>query len=174
MDAEELRFANESFDSVTNAHGLMFCPNPELALGEMHRVLRPGGRAALATWDEPAKSPYFAAITGVAATHLSLPPPNPADPGPFRLTSSDRLESLLRGSRFSDVRVESFPLVLECESVDQYCQIFADVAWKAKLASLGDAAAARFRDAVAEAAEPYRNGSRLQLVAASLCVSGTK
>ena len=44
MDAEQLTFDDASFDAVTNAYGLMFCPDLPRAIGEARRVLRPGGR----------------------------------------------------------------------------------------------------------------------------------
>jgi SAM-dependent methyltransferase len=174
MDAEHLQFEDNSFHAVTNAYGLMFCPDTHGALDEVHRVLKPGGRCALVTWDDASKSPYFSVIVGVASTFLSLPPMDPAEPGPFRLAGARNLESMLQTSGFSDVRVESCPMMVECASVAEYCQIFADVAWKTRIAALSDADAARFREAVANAAEPFMNGGRLRLVATSLCASGRK
>jgi len=43
-DAEKLPFATGSFDLVTVAFGLRNMTHKDRALGEMHRVLRPGGR----------------------------------------------------------------------------------------------------------------------------------
>jgi hypothetical protein len=48
----------------------------------------------------------------------------------------------------------------------------SDVAWKARLAALSGADAARFREAVGTAAEPFVNGGRLRLVATSLFLQG--
>ena len=176
MDAEQLRFTDASFDAVTNAYGLMFCPDPPRALAEVRRVLKPGGRVALTTWDDPSKSPFFSVISGVAASFLSLQPPDPAAPGPFRFAPTGQLETLLREAGFSDVRVESLPATFELASADEYFRVFRDVAWKARVASLSDADLARFREAVAEAARPYVDevSGRLRLVATSLCASGRR
>ena len=174
MDAEQLKFDDAAFDAVTNAYGLMFCPDLPRASREAHRVLKPGGRFALVTWDEPSKSPFFSVITSVAAPFLSLQPPDPAAPGPFRLSSPSQLELLLRDAGFSDVRVESVSMTLELASAAEYLQIFRDVAWKARVASLSDADLAGFREGVAKAARPYVDevSGRLRLVATSLCASG--
>lgn len=52
MDAEALAFAGGSFDAALCALGLMYAPDPDKAVAEMHRVLRPGGRAVCAVWGE--------------------------------------------------------------------------------------------------------------------------
>lgn len=53
MDAERLAFADASFDLVVSAFALTHVPHPEVALGEMVRVLRPGGRLAIAVGSRP-------------------------------------------------------------------------------------------------------------------------
>jgi ubiquinone/menaquinone biosynthesis C-methylase UbiE len=50
MDAEELTFADASFDVVMCVLGLMYPADPQRAIEEMFRVLRPGGRAAACVW----------------------------------------------------------------------------------------------------------------------------
>lgn len=50
MDAEALGFSDNSFDVVICSLGLMYFPYPQKALREMHRVLKPGGRAAALVW----------------------------------------------------------------------------------------------------------------------------
>ena len=176
MDAEELHFTDASFDAVTNAYGLMFCPEPQRALAEIRRVLKPGGRVALTAWDDPSKSPFFSAISGVAASFLALQPPNPAAPGPFRFAPIGTLETMLRDAGFSDARVEGLPATFELASADEYFRVFRDVAWKGRVASLSDLDLARFREAVSEAARPYADevSGRLRLAATSLCASGRR
>src|SRR3954453_3173675 len=49
-DAEELPFENDRFDCVTSVFGAMFAPRPEVAAGEMFRVVKPGGTVGLTAW----------------------------------------------------------------------------------------------------------------------------
>lgn len=52
MDAEELGFEADTFDVALCALGLMYAPDPERAVAQMYRVLKPGGRAVCAVWGE--------------------------------------------------------------------------------------------------------------------------
>lgn len=174
MDAEDLELTNASFDAVTNTYGLMFCPDAARAIAQAHRVLVPGGRLALVVWDVPEKSPYFSAIAGVATRQFGFQPPQTGTPGPFRFADRELLTSLLCGAGFSDVRVESCPAAFECASADQYCQIFGELAWKARMSALSAEDRARFVKEVDEAVQPYFTEGRLRLVATSLCASGVK
>jgi len=49
-DAERLPFPAASFDVALSTYGVMFAPDQERAAGELVRVVRPGGRIALASW----------------------------------------------------------------------------------------------------------------------------
>jgi ubiquinone/menaquinone biosynthesis C-methylase UbiE len=49
-DAEELPFEKGAFDVVVSQFGHMFAPRPEVTIGEMLRVLKPGGTIAFSTW----------------------------------------------------------------------------------------------------------------------------
>ncbi|MFN8569474.1 MAG: class I SAM-dependent methyltransferase [Kouleothrix sp.] len=49
-DAEQLPFADSSFDVVLSVFGVMFTPNQEQAARELLRVCRPGGKIGLANW----------------------------------------------------------------------------------------------------------------------------
>ncbi len=53
MDGEALALADESFNVVVSLFALLHFPNPTVALKEMFRVLRPGGRLALAVGSGP-------------------------------------------------------------------------------------------------------------------------
>ena len=50
-DAEQLPFPDASFDVAVTMFGAMFAPRPELVAKELARVLKPGGRLAMANWN---------------------------------------------------------------------------------------------------------------------------
>ena len=49
-DVEDLPYNNNQFDVVLSQFGHMFAPRPTIAIGEMLRVLKPGGTVAFSTW----------------------------------------------------------------------------------------------------------------------------
>ena len=59
--AEELPADEGAFDRVVSQFGMMFFRDRVKALREMARVLVPGGRLAVAVWDELEESPAYAA-----------------------------------------------------------------------------------------------------------------
>lgn len=67
MDAEALQLPDASFDAAFCAMGLFFCPDHQRALGELFRVLRPGGRLAVSVWG--ATDPRWAFFWKIAARH---------------------------------------------------------------------------------------------------------
>jgi SAM-dependent methyltransferase len=93
-DAEQLPYPDASFDVVLSQFGHMFAPRPELAIFEMRRVLRPGGRIAFATWPP---EHFVGRLFAFIGRHLP-PPPGAAAPPQWGspVTIAERL-----GARFS-------------------------------------------------------------------------
>jgi demethylmenaquinone methyltransferase/2-methoxy-6-polyprenyl-1,4-benzoquinol methylase len=61
IDAEVLPFPDNTFDCITIGFGLRNVTRKEWALAEMHRVLRPGGRALVLEFSHPTTRPLRAA-----------------------------------------------------------------------------------------------------------------
>jgi SAM-dependent methyltransferase len=173
-DADDLEFPNESFDAVTTAYGLMFCPDPMRALAEAHRVLVAGGRIALVTWGVPSESPFFTVIRHVAGAFFEVRDPGPDEPNPFRLASADLLHSMLEQTGFSSIDVTRLAMTFECDSAVDYCRVFMDYGWRSRIATLPPEENKRFYEALAEALRPYAVDGRVRLTAGSLCASARK
>ena len=79
-DAEKLPFEDASFDAAASTFGIMFAGNQEATIAELARVVRPGGRIAIAAWlpDSTAVAlrkviaPFMPAVPAQAS-----PPPSP-------------------------------------------------------------------------------------------------
>ncbi|HEX6557202.1 MAG TPA: class I SAM-dependent methyltransferase [Ktedonobacteraceae bacterium] len=120
MDAEALDLPEQSFDIILSRFGLMFLPDPQVALERMHQLLVPGGRLVAAVWGSPQKVPFARWPMEVAIRVLQVPAPPPQMPGPFSLADPHRLEQLLTQAGFTAVHTEPMMLTLEWASVDDY------------------------------------------------------
>jgi SAM-dependent methyltransferase len=129
MDAERIELDDNSVDGVLCRFGYMLMADPATALAETRRVLRPGGRLALAVWCALERNPFFGiiAVSLIQRGHLPPPEPPPA-PGPFSMASSERTEGLLRGAGFAEVRTEEVPGRFVVPDVDEYLSVIADTA----------------------------------------------
>jgi len=101
----DLPFPDESFDAAIGNIVIQHVGEPQRAVRELARVLVPGGRAALSTWDAPERSPFFGALLGAIAD-AQVPPPNEIPPGPsfFEFADDAAFESLLRSAGFVECR----------------------------------------------------------------------
>ena len=172
-DAEHLPFADNTFDAVTCAFALMFCPDLDRAVAEARRVLKPGGRIAFVVWDEQTKNPFLTTIGQCVGKFLPPAPPDPSAPGPFRLAQPGALSRLLGDGGLTDVHVQSLPMTIECASAEEYWESFTDHAAgiKARLAQLSDDDLSRLRVAVSQAVAPHTVAGRVSLLATPLCAS---
>ena len=74
-DAEELRYADHSFDIVLTMFGAMFAPRPEKVAAELLRVCRPGGLIAMANWTPQGFVGKSFQVTAKAVPPPAFPPP---------------------------------------------------------------------------------------------------
>jgi len=124
--AERLPFEDARFDRVLSQFGLMFFDDPVKALAEMMRVLRPGGRMAVAVCDGVERSPGYATFARLL-DRLFGPEIGDAFRRPFALGNRRLLEAMCEAAQIPDAAVEShagtvvFPSIEELVSTERAC-----------------------------------------------------
>jgi SAM-dependent methyltransferase len=119
-DAQMLPFPGRSFDRVICQLGLQYFPDRLAAVREMHRVLRPGGRAVVLVWRDLNHSPGYAALVKAlemhagpeAATIMRAPFVFGDDPTP--------LASLHKDGGFAGVTVQAVPGMVKFGSIQAF------------------------------------------------------
>ena len=117
--AEALPFADSHFDAVVSQFGLMFFDDRITALKEMWRVLRPGGRMAVAVWDSLERTPGYADMTALL---LRLFGDKAADAlrAPYTLGDTDTLLSQFEEARIVDARIQTQDGVARFSSIEAW------------------------------------------------------
>jgi ubiquinone/menaquinone biosynthesis C-methylase UbiE len=154
MDAETLALPDASIDVALCALGLMYMPDPEQALREMYRVLRPGGRVSLAVWGERSKcgwSAIFPIVDDEVASEVC--------PLFFRLGEQDTLARLCADAKFGNVRQRRITATLTFSDANEACDA-AFVGGPVALAwsRFDDEIRARVRARYLNAIESWRHG----------------
>jgi SAM-dependent methyltransferase len=103
--AESLPFPDESFDAVVSQFGLMFFDDRPGALREMERVLRPGGRMAVAVCGALDQSPGYAVLAELLHRLFGAEVAE-SFRAPFVLGDRERLEALYREAGLAGGRIE--------------------------------------------------------------------
>lgn len=93
--ADQLPFSADTFDAVVSRFGVMFFPSPVDAVREMLRVLKPGGKLALAVWYLAERNPFFYTLSRVMGRYVDSPPPTPDASDPFRFANPGMLRDVL-------------------------------------------------------------------------------
>jgi SAM-dependent methyltransferase len=120
LDFESIDQPDESYDVVLCREGLMFATDPARAVGEIRRVLRPGGRVALAVWGPRERNPWLGLVFDAVSAETGRPVPPPGIPGPFSLGDSDGLAALLDGAGLTDVDMSELEVPLKAASFEEW------------------------------------------------------
>jgi len=168
MDAEQLALPDGGFDLALCALGLMYVPDPALALRELRRVLRPGGRVALAVWGERARcgwSALFPVVDDEVRSEVC--------PLFFRLGQPDALAGLCAEAGFERIAQQRIASTLCYADGEEACgAAFAGGPVALAWSRFGEATRARVQARYLAAIEPWRQGGGYRIPGEFVIVAG--
>jgi ubiquinone/menaquinone biosynthesis C-methylase UbiE len=174
LDLEDIAEPDSSFDVALCREGLMFAPDPARAAGEILRVLRPGGRAAIAVWGRRERNPWLGLVLDAVSAEVGHPLPPPGVPGPFALSDAARLKEILSGAGFADVSVGEQAAPMRVGSFEEWWTRTAALAGPLArlLAALPGEVRERIETRLRESARPHETDAGLEFPGVSLVAGG--
>jgi SAM-dependent methyltransferase len=148
-----------SLDAIIGRWVYMLLADPATALGEARRVLRPGGRIALAAWTDPQDNPWASAPQLELVATGAVPPPDPDEPNMFTFRDPARIRELLEGAGFTDVVIDQLDLAWHYDSLDDWWDTQLDISTTlaAGVGKLSPAVRDDLRDAIDARLAPHVN-----------------
>jgi ubiquinone/menaquinone biosynthesis C-methylase UbiE len=153
-DAQQLPFNDATFDLVLCLFGIMFFPDRVRANAEARRVLRPGGRYILVTFDRLDLNPIPQAA-GEAVARLFAEDPHYMERGPFSYTDAALVERDLRSAGFEAIDLETVELPTRVTARDAACGIVLGSPFRAEIERLDSTALERATNSVNKALQRW-------------------
>jgi ubiquinone/menaquinone biosynthesis C-methylase UbiE len=116
MDGARLAVASATMDAALSVFGVVLIADAPAAVGEIARVLRPGGRAALVTWTEPENYELMAELMGAVRRIIPDFPAPPAPPAQLRYCEEAAFRVLIEGAGLRQVSIRRTEAMLQVPS----------------------------------------------------------
>lgn len=177
-DAETAYLPASTFDAALCRFGLMFLPNVNAGLSNIHKSLVNGGRFAVAVWASPDKVPFISLPLNILMKKTNNPPPPANSPGPFSLSNEDLLRDFFINSGFKDIITEKQEMIFDFESAEAFTNCIYETASpvQAILSNQTEERRKEILQVVTEAANKYvdKNTNSISFRNEVICIVGSK
>ena len=176
-DAEQLPFADGSFDAALGNFLILHVGRPEKAAAELARVLASDGRLALSAWDAPERARLLGVLVdAVAEAGAGAQPPAHIPSGPpfFRYADDGEFARLLGDAGLTDLDVQTVAFTPHLASGDELWDglINGTVRMRALVLAQPKEMQTRIRDAFDRLVRPYATNGGLELPVSVKLASG--
>ena len=174
-DAQALDQESASFDAAICNFGVFHFAEPEMAINEVARVLKTGGRYAWSQWQGPDKSAFFATIFKAVMANATMEVGLPPAPPPFRFSDADVANAAMKAAGFEDVQISEVPIILPAPT-DTFMDFFKK--FSVRMTMVLDRQEPAVNQAIEEeimaGLAPFDEGGLLQIPMPAIVVSGRK
>ncbi|MGO4113731.1 class I SAM-dependent methyltransferase [Rhizobium ruizarguesonis] len=164
MNGEDLRLPDNSFDLTFSILGISLFRDWEKGLSEMHRVLRSGGKACIASWKTlPGGGPFMVMAKALRTIFPDSPPP-PASDAFVTLADPARVATAMQSAGFTEIKVVEFETIWKGYGGRAYLDAMRELhTYMAPYAALNDADRQKVDDAVLAIIEDYTVDSIVEI-----------
>lgn len=175
-DAESHPFEPE-FDFWFSRFGTMFFAMPVVALRNLRKALKPGGRMMMIVWRDREDNPWTHLPQQVVLRYLPEPDdPETCGPGPFSMASSSLVTKQLEAAGYTDVEFErnDAPIMVG-QNIEDAIEFQLAIGPAGEIyreaGELGQQRHGEIVAALTEALEPHVTGKGVMLPSSSWCVT---
>lgn len=176
-DAHDLPFADASFDAVVGNFLILHLGRPERGMAEFARVLRPGCRVALTSWDYPDRARVLGVFQDAVTEAGAAPPPDlPAGPDLFRFADDHEFDALMREHGLEERTVTTIAFTHHVPSLDELWDGFlaGSLRMAVRITSQDRETQQRIRAALDRVVDEYRRDGGIDLPVSAKLASGRK
>lgn len=177
-DAQNLPFADGSFDRVLANFALLHVADPERACAEACRVLKPGGKFGFSTWAQVAENPFVKLVDEAIQAHANLEVDLPPGPPYYLFASPEEFRKALERAGFEGTsmtfKVHTIEWNVPSARFIFDAELHAGVRTAGLLAQQTPETLRAIQSAIEQAVRPYAHGAGFSIPKAAYIIAVSK